>query len=133
MKAISVRQPWPWAMFNAGKKIENRTWATHYRGPILIHAAKGLTKREYEDFAEWWNFSFPRRPLQSYPLCPAMASLPRGGIVGRAKLVDCVTKSDSPWFFGPYGFVLEDVTPLPFVPMKGDLGVFEVPESLING
>lgn len=59
-----------------------------------------------------------------------MASLPRGGIVGRANLVDCVTKSDSPWFFGPYGFVLEDVSPLPFVPMKGELGIFEVPENV---
>lgn len=48
----------------------------------------------------------------------------------RANLVDCVTKSDSPWFFGPYGFVLEDVSPLPFVRMKGELGIFEVSENV---
>lgn len=48
MKALSIRQPWAWAIVNAGKRVENRTWETRYRGPILIHAAKGVTKREYE-------------------------------------------------------------------------------------
>lgn len=56
---------------------------------------------------------------------PSIDGLQRGGIVGEATLVDCVTVSDSPWFFGPYGFVLEDVRPLPFRPYRGALGFFE--------
>ena len=28
MKAITVMQPWAWAIFHAGKSIENRTWRT---------------------------------------------------------------------------------------------------------
>ncbi|PCI53899.1 MAG: hypothetical protein COB36_11720, partial [Alphaproteobacteria bacterium] len=47
-----------------------------------------------------------------------------GGIIGQATLVDCVDKSDSPWFFGRYGFVLENVKALPFRPCKGQLGFF---------
>lgn len=39
MKALSVRQPWAWAIAHGGKDIENRTWATaSYRGPLAIHA-----------------------------------------------------------------------------------------------
>lgn len=40
LPALSLRQPWAWAILHAGKTIENRTWATRYRGRIRIHAAK---------------------------------------------------------------------------------------------
>ncbi|MFI7644097.1 ASCH domain-containing protein [Nonomuraea sp. NPDC049400] len=38
MKALSVRQPWAWAITHGQKDIENRTWTTGYRGPLAIHA-----------------------------------------------------------------------------------------------
>lgn len=38
MKALSVRQPWAWAIGYGQKTIENRSWATAYRGPLAIHA-----------------------------------------------------------------------------------------------
>lgn len=92
MKALSIRQPWAWAIVNAGKRVENRTWETRYRGPILIHAAKGVTKREYEQFASFWQ-NFPRRPLQSYPRPPSFDALQRGGIVARAEVIGCISIS----------------------------------------
>jgi hypothetical protein len=55
------------------------------------------------------------------------ADMDRGGIVGVARLVDCVTQSDSPWFVGPYGFVLDRAQPVPFALFGGRLGFFEVP------
>jgi len=39
MKAISLQQPWAWAILHAGKDVENRRWNTRYRGPIAIHAS----------------------------------------------------------------------------------------------
>ena len=39
MKALSVRQPWAWCIVSGFKSVENRTWTTKYRGPILIHAS----------------------------------------------------------------------------------------------
>ena len=30
MKAISIHQPWAWAIFHAGKNFENRTWTTNH-------------------------------------------------------------------------------------------------------
>ena len=51
MKALSVRQPWAWAIIHAGKDIENRTRITRYRGPVAIHATR-CTRGEYEDAAK---------------------------------------------------------------------------------
>jgi hypothetical protein len=44
VKALSIRQPWVWAIVHAGKDIENRTWWTPYRGPVLIHAANAAAQ-----------------------------------------------------------------------------------------
>ncbi|MFA4986790.1 MAG: ASCH domain-containing protein [Candidatus Brocadiia bacterium] len=121
MKALSIRQPWAWLILHGGKRIENREWSTNFRGCFLIHASKGMTPGEYED-AEWsaeWNDV----------KLPPFETLQRGGIVGMAKLVDCVTESDSPWFVGRCGFVLDEVKPLPFRSYRGALGFFDVPNA----
>ena len=70
-----------------------------------------------------------RQPWASLILLAAFepGNLPRGGIIGSVNLADCVYQSDSPWFQGPYGFVLSDPKPLPFIPFKGQLGFFDVP------
>lgn len=39
MKALTVRQPWCWAIAMGHKNIENRSWTTTHRGPLAIHAA----------------------------------------------------------------------------------------------
>jgi len=62
---------------------------------------------------------------------PPLGQLERGGIVGSVEIVDCVAASDSPWFFGRFGFVLREPQPLPFVPWKGQLGFFDVPVSAL--
>ena len=39
MKALSIRQPWIWAMFHLGKDVENRTWSTGVRERVMLHAS----------------------------------------------------------------------------------------------
>jgi len=129
LKAISVRQPWAWLILHAGKDVENRTWQTSFRGRVLIHAPKGMSRLQYEAarsfvarlLAEAGEPDLPRewfpRPIES--LC-------RGGIVGSVEIVDCVRSSASPWFEGPFGFVLRNPQPLPFRSCVGKLGLFEV-------
>ena len=39
-RALSVPQPWAFAILWGGKNIENRTWETQFRGRIWIHAPK---------------------------------------------------------------------------------------------
>lgn len=54
-----------------------------------------------------------------------------GCVVGTIDIIDCVSSSESPWFFCNYGFVLRNpvVFPEP-IPCKGALGFFEVPEEV---
>jgi hypothetical protein len=121
VKAISIRQPWAWLIVNGHKDVENRTWYTSLRDRVWIHASSGMTRQEYWDcrvFAEDLGVEIP-----------AMEKLERGGIVGRAFLIGCVTKCESPWFFGPYGHVLDQAEPVPFKPCKGAVGYFEVADE----
>lgn len=122
MIALSIRQPWAWLILNAGKDIENRDWSTRFRGRFLVHAAKGVTRDEYEAVANFVRRLQVKRPL------PEFAALPRGGVVGSVEIVDCVKYSSSPWFMGKNGFVLRDPCPTLFVPHKGRLGFFDIPE-----
>lgn len=39
MQAISVLQPWAWAIARGHKPVVNRAWTTDHRGRLLIHAA----------------------------------------------------------------------------------------------
>lgn len=121
MKALSVRQPWPYFMEHYGKDIENRNWSTKVRGRVLIHASKGMTRQEYEDAMD---FAFLDCGVANVGF--DQDSLLRGGIVGSVEIVDCVQESDSPWFMGPNGLVLRDYRTLPFFPCRGALGLFPV-------
>lgn len=87
---------------------------------MLIHA--GTREADiFEDEEAFWKKAlgrdFPDELVERMPL---------GGIVGVADIVDCVEAHPSPWFFGPYGFVLANARPLPFTPCKGALGFFKV-------
>ena len=119
--ALSVRQPWAWAIMHGGKDIENRSWQAvnhglNRRGRVAIHAAKGMTQTEYSDASEFMARIGVR--------CPHAAELARGGIIGSVDVIGVCTASPSPWFFGPRGLVLRDPEPCAFTPAQGALGYF---------
>lgn len=121
-RALSVRQPWAWAIIHAGKDIENRSWQAvshllNLRGEIALHASSFMAKHEYENAAAF---------MASIGVeCPPAIDLQRGGIVGVVEIVDVVKESLSPWFFGPRGLVLANASPRDFIPVKGCLGFFD--------
>ena len=135
--ALSIRQPWAWLIVRPDitdpaaraeamrrgeiKSIENRSWVTHFRGPIWIHAAKTFTAAEYHVA----KCTAIRMGVE----VPSGRDLQVSGIVGRATIVDCVNRSPrmqlNSWFFGPFGFVLADIEPVTFRPCKGALGFFK--------
>lgn len=125
MKALSIRQPWAWLILQGFKPVENRTWETLYRGPLIIHASQGMTRAEYEECSEFlWT-----RPALRH-IChalPAPDEFHRGGIVGRADLVACTRAHESPFFTGPFGWVLQGACATEFQPCKGALGLFNAP------
>lgn len=111
MKCLSIQQPWAWLIAAGHKDIENRTWSTSYRGPFLIHAGK-----RYDGDEDDWDWTEIKKP----------AIFELGGIIGEAEIVDCVSKSLSPWFCGPYGFVIRNARHVTFRPCRGNLGFFAV-------
>lgn len=124
MRALSIRQPWAWLITHGHKVVENRTWETFYRGPLLIHAGKVMTKADYE--AAYIFIAGDERIRHIVDLLPQPMDLERGGIVGQAELVDCVRDHESPFFCGPFGFVMANAKPGPFVIRAGRLGIFSL-------
>ena len=125
MKAITLRQPWAWAIINAGKNIENRNWKTHFRGRVAIHAAAGMTRGEYDRACEYIRGVNRRIRL------PAYEELERGAIIGTVEVADCVQDSDSPWFMGKYGFILARPRRLREpIPCKGALSFWNIPHNI---
>jgi len=61
IKALTIRQPWAFAILNLGKDVENRSWRTRHRGPLLIHAAARSARN-------------PRRMLSEYMKRPLAAA-----------------------------------------------------------
>jgi hypothetical protein len=121
MKALSIRQPWAWLIVNGYKDIENRTWPTRFRGRVLIHASKAMTRQEYE------KARARAERIDPTLIFPDFDALARGGIVGVARITECLKRSDSPWHIrGAWGFKLEGARPLAFKPRKGALGFFDV-------
>lgn len=121
IKVLSIRQPWAHAIIHLGKDIENRSKRTNYRGELYIHAAlkaeSHLTVYPDGRFVALEDLFF------------------RGGLIGKVDLIDCVIKSESPWFAGMYGYVLANPRPLDvFVPLTGQLGIFnaEIPNGEIQ-
>jgi len=139
VKALSIRAPWWWFILHCGKDIENRDWPTKFRGTIYLHASKWWNAREARDDFDCALSIY--EAVQNVTLIadldePELPSITLrrlresgGCLVGTVDIVDCVTQSASPWFFGDYGFVLRN--PVAFekpIPCKGALGFFEVRE-----
>jgi hypothetical protein len=134
MKALSVRAPWWWFIIHGHKDIENREWKTNFRGRVLIHASSWF---RYTVTAEDQYWAVQVAGLEKEWLAqkiPSPANMPKGCLVGSVDIVGCVSDSDSPWFFGKYGFVLAN--PVAFekpIPFKGALGFFDVPDGIEVG
>jgi hypothetical protein len=117
MRALTVRQPWAWAIIHAGKDIENRGWTNrHVAGTIAIHAGSGLD------------------PLDELPRgakTPRSDDLVRGAIIGVVDIVGVVKRHRSKWFSGPLGWLLQNPRPLPKpIRYSGRLGLWRIPPAI---
>lgn len=139
MKAISLWQPWASLSAHGLKRIETRSWATSYRGPVLIHAAKRWGVEQRETRARLVRlFAWPQAVDED-----GFTDLPLGALVAVARVVDVrlmtpewiaeqtpLERVVGDWQPGRYGWVLEDVQRLdPPIPLRGRQGLFEVRTS----
>ncbi len=131
VRCLSVRQPYAWLIANRYKPFENRDWSLknpglrwlndqllqHTTVPVLIHAAKGMTREEYV---------MGQMNARDHDVTlPPMESLQRGGIVGYAEITRWHQARCKLRFSFGSGLELKAMKPLPFVPCKGALGFFK--------
>ena len=144
LHALSVRQPWAHAIAWGTKRIENRVWSPDagFLGSYLaIHASKAKVTEDELDGFRFISELVPRE-RRWHPRVPTtiVGELPLGAVVAVARLVrvirgvgdgfDAEPQCADPWFVGPCGLVLDDVTPLlEPVPMRGQLGIFAAPDE----
>lgn len=135
MKAITLTQPWATLVAFGAKKIETRSWATDYRGPLAIHAAKSIPT-----WVDYWAISV--LPILSRYRALPIQSLPRGCVVATCTLVDVVPAARArpdaaertlgDFAPGRFAWLLADVRPLPVpVPARGSLGLWEWDGNLL--
>ena len=136
MKALSGYAEWFWVMAKNWKDVENRNWSlTRYikRSElpvrIYLHASKKAASRD--------DIAFIRSKLrveQRREFDTVDWGRYRGHIIGEVTITDEVTVDDismkithSPWFFGEYGFVVEDGELYEIlIPCRGQRGFFGV-------
>ena len=130
--ALTIRQPWAHFIFDLPrdlrKDVENRSWPTKVRGRVWLHAAKGMTCEEYDSARD---FAIQEVGVPAIEIAHAN-ELPKGVILGSARILDCITESSSGWFVGEYGFMLMDPIKLKKpVPCAGALGFWRVPTDVL--
>lgn len=122
MKALSFRQPWAELVLQGRKTMDLRTYNTHYRGRLAIHASQTAEVEKC-----WENELNPD-------------NLDAGGIVGTIELVDVIPLDEAAyqehmdahlagrrWREGLYGWVLARPERLPeFVPARGRTNLFNI-------
>src|SRR5258705_10477702 len=127
LKALSVRQPWAWAILHGGKDIENRSWDTMLRGTVALHAARTAETSAFFNFIRDRNL-LPKIALEE----GAVDNLPKGAVIGLVDVIDCVSASPSKWWEGPKGFVLANPRPLIPIPCRGAMQFFDLPPTVIE-
>jgi hypothetical protein len=121
---LTVHQPWADLISDGYKHIENRSWRPpdHLIGHfIAIHAGK-----VYDPLAAIivrQRFGIPVK-------CDPEIQL--GAIVAVARLEAIVTDSEDPWFYGPYGWVLRDITSIEAVPCRGAQRLWSLPRETLH-
>lgn len=137
MRALSITRPWA-ELILRGKNVENRTWDTKYRGPVLLHAAQS-----WEPSAITFALFAARQSNIDVTDMPRTRNEHPTGIVGIARLAGvCSTEVDTPdqpcscgsWAMpDQYHWRLRDVRRLPRpVSCRGALGLWTPPVEPVD-
>lgn len=142
MKAISLWQPWGSLIAQGWKTIETRHWATAYRGPIAIHAAKRWTREQIFFVRRCWELGIPTPVVMPLGVIVATAHLeairPTDDLRVDLANTAVLRRSRELYLgdFGPgrYGWLLRHVRQVhPHLPFVGRQGLFDVPDELLTG
>jgi hypothetical protein len=117
--AISVRQPFAYAIMHLGKDVENKSSRTRalLKKRVLIHASLTVESDE----------------ALKCKLDPDELTI--GAIVGSVEIADCIRNSKSKWASrGSWHWVLKNPRVLSKpIRFKGKVGIFYIPDRLLKG
>lgn len=151
-KAVSLWQPWAGLLVLTidgvrPKTFETRSWATAWRGELLVHAAARVAKVDERQAIEQTrgrlggaNLELLNQALDD-PLC-----WHRGALIGRVTLVDCfdaatlvdrgqVSALDQAlgvWWRGRSAWLTRDPEIFDPIPLKGRQRLFDVPMTALT-
>lgn len=125
IKGLSLTQPYATAIALGHKRYETRSWRTHYRGLVAIHAAKGFPRAARD-------FTATERAIGRIP-----ARIPLGAIIAVARIaaveeaedaalkVSALERLYGDYSIGRWAWQLADVVALPEpIPYKGSLSLW---------
>lgn len=125
---LSIRQPWIDLILAGRKTIEVRTWKTHHRGPLWLHAGKCVDTQACD----------------AHALSPSR--LITGAIVGAVDLENCFEFDLDKWtsllpqhlnivpFDKRYfGWTLRDPIRIAPIPYRGALGLMKISPEALTG
>lgn len=161
MRALTIRQPWASLIVHGEKDVENRSWgppasllaedaddfAPARQGQPLfaVHAGMGV---DVDALAEHWSLLQRIGVVGRNVGEPDVAALPRGGVVGVARVAGLVVPGaalhrgafglagaptryvESRWFTGERGWALFDACATQLVPCRGVLGLWTLPPDV---
>jgi hypothetical protein len=79
IKALTVKQPWAWAITHGTKRTENRTWAppSSWSGFLALHAAKTVAAKDMTALANTPGMDGRQMPRRDRLVCGAVVALAR--------------------------------------------------------
>ncbi len=130
MRALTLKQPWLYAVEHLGKRVENRSWTIPYdlRDQwIALHAGKSKDPAEWHIAETIWGSDIPRQ--LTFGAITSVAKFSH--VVDFAAMNLSTPNSIRKWSFGPYVWMIDDLVLLD-VPLacKGMLGLWTVPKRI---
>lgn len=115
IRCLAIRQPWAWAIVAGAKEVENRSWKTDYRGPVLIQASSKTAD--------------VNRLAKTHKLRPR--DFVYGALIGVVDLVDIVPLSEgleaNPWAWGAHCWIFRNARAFRrSIPFKARLNLYSL-------
>ena len=131
MRALTLKQPWLYAIEHLGKRVENRSWDIPFRlRGHWIALQAGKSRDDLERFGVISIHGLGTIPPWTELTFGSVSSVVKFSqvIIARKELVPESTRK---WFFGPSGWMITDLVLLKEpIPCRGMLGLWTVPADI---
>jgi hypothetical protein len=143
MKTLTVHQPWASLIVFGFKPIENRSWRTDYKGPLLIHSSANrrayceahLTTAQLNHLFSLLNYR--NHKSNNFRFNEFKNSIKFSSIIGIVNLLGCFKNVINPWsepYLWNWAFDNPIFFPVPITDIKGhqSLWNYDIPDQFQN-